>query len=182
MKSRPGHKLELRKVELSDLPLFRGFEAPVARYLDGSKWPKSEEALRSWLARECSPKLGDSARWVAVDLVSGESVGTIDTYACDRQHGTFKYGLAVASAHRRKGHAEEMIVQLLDHYFNELGYQKVTPHIYAFNEPSIRLHEKLGFCLEGRLRSMLREEDAYYDELHYGMTRAEYNEAYIERA
>lgn len=180
MEIKPDLKLELRKVDMSDLPLFLSFEAAVARYLDGSKWPKSEETLRSWLARECIPKLGDSARWVAVEHMSGQSVGTIDTYACDRQHGTFKYGLAVASVHRRKGVAKEMIVQLLDHYFNKLNYQKVTPHIYCFNEPSIRLHEKLGFSLEGRLRSMLREGDIYYDELHYGMTREEYNTAHRE--
>src|SRR5690606_22219601 len=106
----------------------------------------------------------------------GVPVGTIDTFQCNRRHGTFKYGIAVSPEHRRKGIAAEIITMTIRYYFMELGYQKTTPHVYSFNEPSIQLHEKLGFQLEGRLRSMIYTNGRHYDELHFGMTRQEFIE------
>ncbi|WP_127585333.1 hypothetical protein [Paenibacillus koleovorans] len=47
-------------------------------------------------------KLGDTFRFIAEDS-SGTAVGTIDTFACQRRDGTFKYGIAVARPFRRKG-------------------------------------------------------------------------------
>jgi RimJ/RimL family protein N-acetyltransferase len=38
----------------------------------------------------------------------------------------------------------------------------------------VRLHEKLGFQLEGRLRRVVYTRGQYYDELYYGMTAEEF--------
>ncbi len=46
--------------------------------------------------------------------------------------------------------------------------------MYAFNEPSIKLHEKLGFTLEGRVRRAHFSGGSYHDELLYGMTAEEF--------
>ncbi len=89
------------------------------------------------------------------DVWTAYRSGTINTHSCDPRHGTFGYGLAIAREHWRKGYASEAICLVLAYYFRELRYQKVTAHVYAFNEASIRLHEKLGFQLEGRLRRMI---------------------------
>ena len=53
-------------------------------------------------------------------------------------------------------------------------YQKVNAEVYAFNEPSMRLHERMGFTLEGRLRRMIYTGGEYHDALFYGMTREEF--------
>jgi RimJ/RimL family protein N-acetyltransferase len=76
------------------------------------------------------------------------------------------------------GYASEMIIQVLKYYFMELGYQKVTPHVYSFNTSSIQLHEKLGFVKEGQLRSMVYTNGQYHDEIHYGMTKQEFIERF----
>ncbi|MGX4584456.1 GNAT family N-acetyltransferase [Paenibacillus chitinolyticus] len=59
-------------------------------------------------------------------------------------------------------------------YFEELRYQKVTAHVYAFNEGSIALQEHLGFVQEGRLRNMIYTKGQHYDEFVYGLTKREY--------
>ena len=46
--------------------------------------------------------------------------------------------------------------------------------MYAFNEPSIKLHEKLEFMLEGRIRQAHFSSGSYHDELLYGMTAEEF--------
>ena len=44
---------------------------------------------------------------------------------------------------------------------------------------SIRLHEKLGFKEEGRLRSMIFTNGKYYDKIYFGMTRDEFNSGFL---
>jgi RimJ/RimL family protein N-acetyltransferase len=56
----------------------------------------------------------------------------------------------------------------------ELRYQKVTVHIYSFAEPSVKLHESLGFQLEGRIRRAVFTNGQYFDELIYGLTKEEF--------
>ena len=90
----------------------------------------------------------------------------MNTHSCDTRHGTFKYGVAIFREHWRKGYASEAVKLLLGYYFEELRYQKVMAHIYAFNESSIQLHERLGFKQEGRLRNMVFTQGRHFDELH----------------
>jgi len=168
-----GERVTLRAMKPSDAALFHTFDDEVSRGLDGIQWPMSDAKFNSWFEQQQKARFDDSIRLVA-DNRERVPVGTIDTFQCNRRHGTFKYGVAVAPQHQGQGYASEMIVMTLRFYFYELGFQKATPHVFAFNAASIRLHEKLGFQLEGRLRSMMYTNGAYHDELHYGMTRDEF--------
>lgn len=98
----------------------------------------------------------------------------MSTSSCDRRHGTFKYGVAIFRGHWRNGYASDAIRILLRYYFEELRYQKVTAHVYAFNEGSIALHEGLGFVQEGRLRNMVFTMGQHFDEFIFGLTKGEY--------
>jgi RimJ/RimL family protein N-acetyltransferase len=64
---------------------------------------------------------------------------------------------------------------VLRFYFQELGYQKATVHIYDFNHASLRLHERLGFQVEGRLRRMGFTEGRHFDWIVMGLTREEFD-------
>ncbi|MFF0826568.1 GNAT family N-acetyltransferase [Brevibacillus sp. NPDC003359] len=55
-----------------------------------------------------------------------------------------------------------------------MRYEKVTAHVFAFNERSKRLHEHLGFQLEGKLRNMIDTNGRYYDEYLYGLLKSEF--------
>ena len=50
--------------------------------------------------------------------------------------------------------------------------------MHADNPASIRLHEKLGFVLEGTLRRMFYTHGQYHHLLWFGMTREEFDEHY----
>ncbi|OAI43722.1 hypothetical protein AYO38_10435 [bacterium SCGC AG-212-C10] len=97
---------------------------------------------------------------------------------CDRHARTFSYGIAVSGDHRRLGLAKEAIILVLRFYFEERGYQKVNTSVWSFNEPSQKLHEQLGFVLEGRLRRTHFRAGHFYDELLYGMTAEEFAEGH----
>ncbi|MEI7024935.1 GNAT family N-acetyltransferase [Paenibacillus sp. y28] len=166
--------LRLRPVQAADLPLFELMGDDIARFCDELQFPQTTERRQAWLERECKTQFGDTFRWVADTDASLEAVGTINTFACSRRHGTFKYGLALARPYWGQGYARHLILPVLRFFFLELGYQKATPHVYAFNERSLLLHRKLGFQEEGRLRSMIYTGGEYHDEIHFGMTRAEF--------
>jgi len=50
----------------------------------------------------------------------------------------------------------------------------VNSGVYDFNEPSIQLHEQLGFQREGRLRRHIYTAGRHHDEIVFGMTAAEF--------
>lgn len=170
-------RVALRALQSSDIALFQALDDEAARNVDMIHLPQSPEKQMQWLEAEQRSRVGDAFRWVA-ETGDGVLVGTINTFACNRRYGTFKYGIAVLPEFRAQGYAAEMIRLVLRYYFHELNYHKVTPHVYSFNKASIRLHEKMGFVQEGRLRDMLFTNGEYYDEIHYGMTGSEFGRLY----
>ncbi|MDQ6420209.1 GNAT family protein [Paenibacillus sp. LHD-117] len=174
------NRLTLRALLASDITLFQNLDDEVNRNVDMIHFPQAPEKQMQWLESEQRGKIGDVFRWVA-ETHDGELVGTINTFACNKRYGTFKYGIALLPEHRSKGYAAEMIRAVLRFYFHELNYNKATPHVYSFNAASIRLHEKLGFMQEGRLREMIYTDGEYHDEIHFGMTASEFGQLYGKR-
>ena len=52
---------------------------------------------------------------------------------------------AVSGAYRRRGIAAEALTATIDYLFDRRGVDYIISSYYTFNEPSRRLHEKLGF-------------------------------------
>jgi RimJ/RimL family protein N-acetyltransferase len=153
-------------------------DSDAERSEDRLHFPFSNAQHRAQLEHLASREgKGDDFFWVVRDL-QGNRVGTINTFDCDARVGTFKYGVAIYHDQRRKGYAREAIALVLRYYFHELRYQKVTAIVYAFNAASQRLHERLGFQLEGRLRRMVYTQGQHHDELYFGFTREEYDALY----
>jgi RimJ/RimL family protein N-acetyltransferase len=175
-----GGKIRLRAIEQKDLDdIVASTEEPdteLDRYEDVIHFPISQQKDRDNL-ESLAQKGGtdDYFFWVIEDL-QGNKVGFINTFDCEQRSGTFKYALIIKRRYWGHGYAREAIQIVLRYYFRELRYQKVTVMIYSFNERSIRLHERLGFKLEGRLRRMVYTNGKFYDELFYGMFIEEFDQ------
>ena len=109
-----------------------------------------------------------------IENETGEVVGDLTTHNCDARVGSFSYGITIRRERRRCGYASEAIALVLRYYFRELRYQKATVTVYSFNEASARLHESLGFQLEGRIRRTVFTDGQRCDELIYGITAEEF--------
>jgi RimJ/RimL family protein N-acetyltransferase len=132
------------------------------------------EAVRQWALAESTRKPDGDAYRFAIENAAGEVVGDITTHDCDARVGAFSYGITIRHDERRQGYAAEAIVLVLRYYFQELRYQRVTVRVYSFNDASARLHEKLGFQLEGRFRRTVFTGGEHFDELVYGLTAEEF--------
>ncbi|HST89189.1 MAG TPA: GNAT family protein [Ktedonobacterales bacterium] len=171
-----GERVRLRAVEPSDWETHFTWDQDTASYglLDRIHFPKSRERAKHWAeATALREPEGDAYHFEIVDR-DGALAGAIATHACDPRNGTFTYGVAVRAEHRRKGYAAAAIALVLRYYFRELRYQKVTVQVYDFNEPSQRLHERLGFQREGQLRRMIYTSGRHHDVLVYGLTAEEF--------
>jgi RimJ/RimL family protein N-acetyltransferase len=171
-----GPRVRLRAFVAEDWETYHAWNVDdeQARNLDQVHFPQSAAVARQWAEREAArgPE-GDNFRFV-IENEHGEVVGDLSTHDCDPRVGAFSYGISIRPDQRGKGYASEAIPLVLRYYFAEKRYQKVTVTIFSFNEPSARLHERLGFQLEGRLRRMTYTAGAHHDALIYGMTAEEF--------
>jgi RimJ/RimL family protein N-acetyltransferase len=152
-----GRLVRLGAVQPSDWEDFHAWDqdTDAARQSYFIPFPRSPEGTRRWTEETAlrSPQ-GDAFRF-AIETLACSLVGTLNTNACDARNGTFAYGIAIGAEHRRKGYASEAIALPMRYYFAELRYQKAHTLVYSFNEPSLRLHERLGFVREGCQRRMI---------------------------
>ena len=171
-----GKLVRLRAVEPGDWQQFFDWDqnTDFGRWSYWIPFPRSQEATKMWAADlALTGDKNHEFRWV-IETLSGEFAGTLNTHACDPRVGTFQYGIAIKPAHWRNGYASEAIWIALGYFFRELRYQKVNAWVYAFNEPSLELHRKLGFKEEGRLRRTVYTDGQHHDEVIFGMTVEEF--------
>ncbi len=171
-----GENVRLRAMEPSDWETYFAWnqDDEMARRTYYIPLPQSQESVKRFAERQSlEPSETDNFRFV-VENSQREVVGDITVNNCNPRNGTFSWGLNTKMEHRRKGYASEALKLVMRYYFQELRYQKVTVHIYSFNEPSVKLHESLGFQLEGRIRRAVFTNDQYFDELIYGLTKEEF--------
>ena len=171
-----GRLVRLRAVEPADWAVYFAWnqDDDQARSVSRVPFPQSAEAVRQWAQQEATrvPE-GDAFRFT-IENETGEVVGALTTHHCDPRTGSFSYGITIRREHRRHGYAAEAVALILRYYFRELRYQKATVSVYDFNEASARLHEKLGFQLEGRIRRTVFTNGTLCDELVYGITAEEF--------
>jgi RimJ/RimL family protein N-acetyltransferase len=171
-----GKKSRLRAVETDDLEIFYEWnqDTDAQRAMDYVWFPSSRAGLAQWIQHETTkgPK-GDQFSFV-IENMAGEFVGIISSHTCDLRVGSFRYGVAIRAPFQRQGYASEAIVLLTRFMFMERRYQKVTAEVYSYNAASQKLHERLGFQLEGRIRRTLYTNGRFHDQIFYGMTREEF--------
>jgi len=178
-----GKKIRLRGIEPSDAESFIrwNLNSERARHLDFVWPPTSKASVQTWVEDWSKRKLeNDSFHWV-IENFDGEAVGSISTHDCNPRCGTFSYGIDIELEHQRKGYASEAIQLVLRYYFEELRYQKVTVPVHSDNEPSVKLHGKLGFKQEGAHRRMFYTQGRLVDVLWFGMTVEEFHDRAPER-
>lgn len=171
-----GEKVRLRAVEPRDWEAFHRNDEDTesARLCYEISFPRSPEGTRKWAESTAQDApVNDTFRW-AIDRLDGELVGTLNTHGVNRRCGTFSYGLAIFRPHWRHGYGSDAIRIVLRYYFQELRYQKCTVDVYSFNEASLKLHQQLGFQVEGRIRRMIYSGGAYHDDIFLGITAEEF--------
>ncbi len=173
-----GTRLRLRAVQAGDADAHYRFNLTDDYGLIDQIYPPGSLArVEEWARTKAQAGFTDDTYAFQMESIeTGELVGGIATHDCDPRVGMLSYGLHVFAEHRGRGYAKEAICLVLRYYFQERRYQKANVGVYAINEPSIRLHESLGFEVEGRIRRAVFTGGLHSDLLWFGMTVEEFRE------
>ena len=77
-------------------------------------------------------------------------------------------------AERGAGRGSEAVVLLLNFGFRDLNLNRIFLHVFANNEPALRMYEKVGFTREGVLRRAAYIDGSYVDIVVMGILREEH--------
>ena len=88
-------------------------------------------------------------------------------------------GYILSRDHWGKGYATEAARALTDYGFNELHLHRVYATVHPENAASIRVLEKVGMTLEGRLREDELYDGEYQDSLVYSILEQEWKHSHL---
>jgi RimJ/RimL family protein N-acetyltransferase len=126
-------------------------------------------------------KENDNCQLAIEAIENNQLVGLIGMYKTDSRHKVAWLNIRIYSGTERgKGYGGEAILILLNYFFNELDYAKVTLNVFEPNTPARHLYKKLGFIEEVHLRKPSLYNGQRWDEFLMGVLKAEYNSKHAE--
>jgi RimJ/RimL family protein N-acetyltransferase len=133
----------------------------------GFVYPLDEAQLEEYIrGAETDPPFRKIYR--AVDTDTRAVVGHIELNNINYLHRFATVSrVLVAEAARGQGVGEQMMRRVMEIGFERLGLHRLELVVFDFNQPAIRLYEKVGFVKEGHIREARRLGDAYWN--HYVM-------------
>ncbi len=106
---------------------------------------------------------------------NNEHIGNIKLDFHDQRANVSELGLLIGNKNYwGKGVGSEACQLVLKYGFETLGLRKIYLAVYENNPRAIRLYEKLGFKVEGRLRKHVCVDDAYFDKYLMGIFKEEF--------
>lgn len=168
----PDHTISagrLRPLAEPDLELVRSWRNhPAIREFMYNRHVIDAAEHRRWF-EACSH---DPARHLLVYEETDLPRGFV-SFTYTRTHGVVEWGF-YCSPHAPHGTGQRLGTTALLHAFTGLHLHKICGEALAFNERSIRFHEKLGFTREGVLRDQHFDGERYHDVIRFGLLAPEY--------
>ena len=110
-----------------------------------------------------------------VELADGPLLGWVNQYHHDRANRTTLVGIDLCeSAYWGQGLGTEALGLWTEYLLREADLHRVGAETWSGNERMMRLADRLGFTLEGRLRETVEVRGRRYDSLKYGLLHHEW--------
>lgn len=103
-----------------------------------------------------------------------DRVGVVDLVNVDEQFGNAEIGYFFHPDAWGNGYATASVERVVEYAFAERRLHKVYARVFAFNEGSARVLERIGFEREGVLREDAYMHGEYVDTYRYGLLESEW--------
>ena len=111
--------------------------------------------------------------WVIT--VGGQICGTVSYYFEDIQKNWLEMGIVLHESHNwSKGLGTRALDLWMNHILNIIPVVRIGLTTWSGNKRMIRVAEKLGMQMEGRIRKVRYYEGEYYDSIRMGILREEW--------
>ena len=146
-------------------------EAPLwtSQYRQVTTYPQFLPMLEAWLR--------DGVTFLLVEQATGARFGFARAYNLNIADGWAWLQAYVEPPFRARPQLGEWAALFSRYLFEQFPLRKLCGEIFAFNDASRRLNEKLGFRYEGRLREHSWYRDRYWDHLFYSLRREDWAQA-----
>ncbi len=111
----------------------------------------------------------EDTSWAIADAPDGEALGRVTLYRPGGDAAVWEIGVMLAPAARGRGLAHRALREAVAYGFDAKGARRIVADIDPDNTASVRLFEKLGFQLEGRLRAVTTTHLGVRDSLIYSL-------------
>ena len=169
-----GPRLRFRDFTPGDIPAVHEYtsDPEVTRW---STWgPNTLDKTTSFVEDAAQAHLNkDRTAYSLAAVLDGKPIGSVGVWTTDPHDRNGELGYTFHRAHWGNGYATEAVNQLLTFGFDTLQLERISATCHPGNIGSIRVLEKSGFILEGRLRSHRLVRGARRDSLLYSILREE---------
>jgi RimJ/RimL family protein N-acetyltransferase len=173
-----GKSVLLRPVKKSDIAYFlKWFNDPeVIQYL-GMYLPMTEMSEEKFIEELGTTRATSDALFV-IEVIEGAStkpIGNCGLHRINSKDHNATFGIVIGEKdYWSKSYGTEATRLLINYGFQQLNLHRISSSAVAFNERSIKLHKKVGFREEGRLRQAMFKNGQYHDLVQFGILREEW--------
>jgi RimJ/RimL family protein N-acetyltransferase len=171
-----GSKVLLRAIDRDAVePNYRWInDREVTRFL-AIGYPVSRAYEAQFLER-ASGQNSFSGVHLAIETKDGVYIGNVGLHDANVEHRTATLGIVIGEKdYWANGYGRDAIITLLRFGFEEMNLNRVSLHVFDFNERAIACYKKCGFEIEGRLRENYYGEGSYHDVIVMGVLRDEFD-------
>lgn len=169
-------EIHLSEIGSADKPAYLEYlqEREIYEKTAAIPHPYTETDADEWIA-QVSAETKDKGRpwnW-AIRRNDGKLIGGIG-FRQKGQPGTehsAEIGYWLAKPFWGRGYATAAVKTSCEHGFAEMGFVRITAHVFESNPASTRVLEKCGFQLEGHLRKCHLKDGRYIDVRLYALVR-----------
>lgn len=156
----------LRALESDDAPVIHQWRSDPAMR-DGALGhpvPASLQAEREWIARFTVQGFPSDICLGICGSNDATLLGYVQLRGIDWIAKTAEVGIVIgSSADRGTGVGSAALARLLDYATDVLGLRRLWLRVAEFNVAALKLYEKAGFSVEGRLRRHTFRQGEYHD-------------------
>jgi RimJ/RimL family protein N-acetyltransferase len=168
-----GKRLYLRGLERSDINetyLQWINNAEVTRYMVTGTFPSTMEKLEQYYQRMTTSP--NHVILAIVDKESDKHIGNITLNNINWINRTADLGIMIGNKDFwGKGLGTEATKLMVQYAFEKLNLHKIWLGVHVSHEAAIRIYEKAGFEIEGRLRNHFYRDGKYHDMVIMGIIR-----------
>lgn len=89
-------------------------------------------------------------------------------------HRCSEFGIDIKKEYQTQGYGGEAMDWMLDWAFKNAGLHRVEGNVFGWNTRAQKVYQRLGFREEGRRRECLFKDDKWWDEVHFGILKNEW--------
>ncbi len=136
---------------------------------------ESDESLMRLLKSDLFPDIQNWREWAIVVKSEQKVIGLISMSYHDVKRRMLEVGFRVRTEYQGKGYGSEALRAVIEAIFRDTETHRIFACTDGLNLASQRMMEKAGMQREAHLRENVLINEAYHDEVIFGVLRSEVN-------